>query len=487
MSTESRPTAAHAHHIAAPLCTIIPPYLLQALASSGDRDVAHQARATLRHDTVLRAERAMFGAGVRPAGPASDRPPNGTATAPSMRIHDCRHTRTLPGKPVRGVGDPPTKDITVTQAWDGLRATWDLWQTAYGRNSVDGKGLPLIGSVHYGKGYDNAFWNGAQMVFGDGDGQIFLSFTRSIDVIGHELAHGVTQYTAGLTYQGQSGALNESISDVFGSLVKQRHLGQTATQADWLIGADLLAPGVHGRALRDMANPGTAYDDPRLGRDPQPGHMRDYVTTDADNGGVHINSGIPNRAFVLVARALGGPAWERAGRIWVDTITGNIGADCDFATFARLTVAAATARYAAGSPEVAAVRAAWDAVGVSYAAAPRGGVAPAGRDGGDPAPGPRRVPGPGTEVTVRREGGFAGLVHERTVTLADLPHEDSAAWSTLLAQPEALQAMSEEPSHPDAYCYGIACATPRIAVKIAEPGLPDATRALLERALSDPD
>ena len=125
--------------------------------------------------------------------------------------------------------------------------------------------------------YANAFWDGAQMVFGDGDGEIFGNFTGSIDVTGHELTHGVTQYTANLSYEGQSGALNESISDVFGSLAKQHHRGQSAADADWLIGADIFRPGVSGVALRSLKAPGTAYDDPRLGRDPQPAHMSGYA------------------------------------------------------------------------------------------------------------------------------------------------------------------------------------------------------------------
>ncbi|CAM5676724.1 hypothetical protein SFUMM280S_07534 [Streptomyces fumanus] len=154
------------------------------------------------------------------------------------------------------------------------------------------------------------------MVFGDGDGEIFLDFTIPVDVIGHELVHGVTQYTANLTYFGQPGALNESVSDVFGSLIKQYTLGQSADQADWLIGAGLLAPRVTGVALRSLKAPGTAYDDDVLGKDPQPATMDDYVRTGRDNGGVHINSGIPNHAFYLAATALGGNAWERAGQIW---------------------------------------------------------------------------------------------------------------------------------------------------------------------------
>src|SRR5438045_1918371 len=128
------------------------------------------------------------------------------------------------------------------------------------------------------------------MVCGDGDGALFNRFTIALDVIAHELTHGVTQTEAQLEYRGQSGALNESMSDVFGSLVKQWAGNQTARQADWLIGAGLFTPTVKGAAIRSMKAPGTAYDDPVLGADPQPADMANYVTTRADNGGVHINS-----------------------------------------------------------------------------------------------------------------------------------------------------------------------------------------------------
>src|SRR4029079_10299870 len=135
------------------------------------------------------------------------------------------------------------------------------------------------------------------------------------------LTHGVTQDEAQLVYSNQSGALNESLSDVFGSLIKQFSLNQTADQADWLIGAGLLTKQVKGVALRSMKAPGTAYDDPVLGKDPQPDHMSRFVTTAADRGGVHITSGIPNRAFYLAATAIGGYAWEVAGKIWYTTLT----------------------------------------------------------------------------------------------------------------------------------------------------------------------
>ena len=207
------------------------------------------------------------------------------------------------------------------------------------------------------------------MVFGDGDNQIFTGFTGCLDVIGHELTHGVTGSEANLNYQGQSGALNESISDVFGSLVKQKKLNQTADQADWLIGEGLLAKGIHGVALRSMKAPGTAYDDPMLGKDPQPADMTHYLQTTQDNGGVHINSGIPNRAFYLVAAALGGNAWERAGQIWYDTLLDpRLKQSANFAAFANLTALNAAHRYGSTSNERKAVLDAWHKVGVKTSA-----------------------------------------------------------------------------------------------------------------------
>ena len=203
------------------------------------------------------------------------------------------------------------------------------------------------------------------MVFGDGDGEVFERFTRSVSVIGHELAHGVTQYSAGLAYRNQAGALNESMSDVFGALVEQLVKGQSAAEASWLIGEGLFTAEVEGHALRSMKAPGTAYDDDVLGKDPQPDSMDSYVRTSADNGGVHINSGIPNRAFHLVAESLGGNAWEAPGRIWYDTLTGgSLPATATFTVFARATAATAADLFGAESTEHDAVRQAWETVKV---------------------------------------------------------------------------------------------------------------------------
>ncbi|WP_319053834.1 M4 family metallopeptidase [Streptomyces europaeiscabiei] len=342
-------------------CTVVPPHVLDKLSRAEDPALANAARRTLERDAFERTHRRLT---TVIGAPAIAAPAGAEAGTPHRTIHDARHGTDLPGRKVRGEGEEPGKDATVNRAYAGLGATYELFWKSFERDSIDGNGLPLDATVHYERDYNNAFWNGEQMVFGDGDGEIFLDFTIPIDVIGHELSHGVTQYTANLTYFGQPGALNESMSDVFGALIKQYTLGQTAAEADWLIGAGLLAPRVTGTALRSMRAPGTAYDDDVLGKDPQPATMDGYVRTGRDNGGVHINSGIPNHAFYLAATALGGYAWERAGRIWYDVlIGGELSQQALFVDFATLTVKAAKDRYGQGD-ELTAVLKAWEQVGV---------------------------------------------------------------------------------------------------------------------------
>ncbi len=279
-------------------------------------------------------------------------------------IYTAKNSQRLPGELVRAEREEPTGDAAVDEAYDGLGRTYDLYCQEYDRDSLDGLGLALEATVHYGQDYDNAFWNGEQMVFGDGDGEIFNRFTIAIDVIGHELTHGVTQSESNLLYLAQPGALNESLSDVFGSLVKQ-YPTQTADQADWLIGAGLFTKNVKGEALRSMKAPGTAYDDPVLGKDPQPAHMSDYVRGPRDNFGVHINSGIPNKAFYLAATKIGGFAWERAGLIWYEAMTSPaLGSRARFLDFAALTVDVAAEIYGSNSAEETAVWEAWSEVGL---------------------------------------------------------------------------------------------------------------------------
>ncbi|MCD0502400.1 M4 family metallopeptidase [Bordetella petrii] len=338
---------------------VIPPYMLDRLAQHASPRVRQRAIATLRIEQQERSLRATQG-----VAPAAAQVPQPSARPPGQAdraIHTAANGTDLPGRLVRAEGQPASGDIAVDEAYEYLGATYELFWQVYRRHSIDNAGMLLVGTVHYGDEYDNAFWNGAQMVFGDGDGEVFNRFTIAVDVVGHELCHGVIDHEAGLRYQGQSGALNESLSDVFGSLVKQHHAGQEAGQADWLVGAGLFTQAVNARALRSMSQPGTAYDDPALGKDPQPDHMRDYVDTTEDNGGVHINSGIPNRAFYLAATALGGPAWERTGRVWYDTLRDKrLGANADFATFASLTIEVA----GADGDTQQAIRQAWRQVGV---------------------------------------------------------------------------------------------------------------------------
>ncbi|GAA1946729.1 M4 family metallopeptidase [Microbacterium deminutum] len=342
---------------------IVPPYLLARIAAVQDPELqkaAEAARATLAAPRHYGPARARLQLSIEDG----DTLVAETAPAPDREISDAHGTTTLPGKHVRGEDDPPTGDAAVDEAFDGLGATFDFYWDAFGRNSYDGKGASLPATVHYGQDFDNAFWNGSRMVFGDGDNQIFKGFTGSLSVIAHEVSHGLVEVEGGLDYQGQPGSLNESIADVFGVLAEQHRSGQTVDQASWLVGEGIFTDAVQGRALRSLAAPGTAYDDDVLGKDPQPAHMDGYVVTGDDNGGVHINSGIPNHAFYLVAKALGGHAWERAGLIWYRAITGDLPPTADFATFANATLAAASAEYGEGSKEVDAVRSAWVGVGV---------------------------------------------------------------------------------------------------------------------------
>ena len=285
-------------------------------------------------------------------------------------IYDAKNGSSLPGELVRSEGEAATGDLAVDEAYDGAGATYDLYQEIFERNSIDDNGMKLISVVHYLQGYDNAFWNGEQMVYGDGDedlpagDRLFNRFTIAIDIIAHELTHGVTQYEANLVYRDQPGALNESFSDVFGSLVKQRIKNQAATEADWLIGAGLFTNNVNGDAIRSMKKPGSAYDDPLLGKDPQPSHMDNYVETTSDNGGVHINSGIPNKAFYHVATELGGYSWEKAGKIWYLTLRDKLSATSNFHEAAALTIEAAEELYGKDSVEQQAVRKGWEQVGI---------------------------------------------------------------------------------------------------------------------------
>jgi Zn-dependent metalloprotease len=343
------------------IACIIPPVLLEELARTGADEERDAALRSLSLDATLRLARAHNALVATPVNRATVLQ-SVTAGQPQRTIYDCHGQEPVTNpEAVRAEGDPASDDVTVNEAYDGLGATYSFYWEQFKRDSIDDQGVPLHGWVHYSHNYDNAFWDGEEMVFGDG--KSFDRFTKSLDVIGHELTHGVTEHEARLQYLNQSGALNESISDVFGSLVKQFKLGQTADQADWLIGADIIKPGFPGKALRSMTEPGTAWE-----RDDQPAHMDDYVQTMSDNGGVHTNSGIPNKGFADFALKLGGSSWEKAGRTWYETLRDpRVRPNATFQQFAGRTAATARRLYGAGSPELNALVSCWEAVGVSIA------------------------------------------------------------------------------------------------------------------------
>jgi Zn-dependent metalloprotease len=328
--------------------------MLQRVAERQTGEDGAPARRTLAQMEELALSR-LRGTGDSPAA----------VRASSRRnVYDAGHRQQLPGQLVMSEHRRRVTDIEVNEAYDGAGAMLAFLSDVFDRNSIDDRGMRIDSTVHYGEQFDNAFWNGRQIIFGDGDGIYFNRFTAALEVIGHELAHGITQYASGLGYSGQSGALNEHLSDAFGVMLKQYTLGQTAAQADWLIGAGLFTDRVQGRALRSLAAPGTAYDDPVLGRDPQPAHMRDYQHTSDDNGGVHVNSGIPNHAFYLAATQIGGDTWVLLGQAWYRAAKTHVRHKTTFAQFAAATVLAAGELYGVGGRVQRAVTDAWAEVGL---------------------------------------------------------------------------------------------------------------------------
>jgi len=349
-----------------PLQCIVPPYMLEQLARSSHARVRDHAIAGLSQSAAVRAVRA-FAQNV----PGVMAVPSPAATKNRL-IYDARRRERLPGKLVRKEGDKKSADVAVNEAYDYSGDTYDFFREVFGRNSLDDNGMTLISSVHVGEAdgsgkyqpMDNAFWDGSQMAYGDGDGRIFQRFTRSLDVVAHELTHGLQSFTSNLEYRNQSGALNEHFADVFGVLVRQWRRGETAEKASWLVGSEVLVSAPTRRGIRDMEHPGTAYEgDPDLGTDPQPAHMKNIYTGGADNGGVHLNSGIPNRAFVLTAKALGGNAWETAGRIWFDAML-QLSRRSQFQDMASITaqIAGDTSRF--GRDVKRAVQEGWKKVGL---------------------------------------------------------------------------------------------------------------------------
>ena len=342
------------------ICYFVPPYVQAEVAKNVTGPAAEKSQKTLADDArkrradAITAAAAGAGAGLAPA-------PTGTSR---REVYDSGNTTNQRVTLVRPEGSPETKDADVINAYDNAGLVRVYFKQVLNRDSIDNRALDLVLNVHYATKFNNAFWDGDEMTFGDGDGVIFSGFARSLDVVAHELAHGVTQFASGLVYKNESGALNEHFSDVFGTAITQWVNKETPEEADWLIGDEIMGPDLYGEALRSMRNPGTAYDNPILGKDPQPAHYADRYTGTADNGGVHINSGIPNRAFYLSATELGDTV--TTARIWYHALH-FLKPNSTFAQAAVQVADSARILVKAGVvPKGAAqiVRGAWRAVGV---------------------------------------------------------------------------------------------------------------------------
>jgi Zinc metalloprotease (elastase) len=353
----------HKHHTNSSVRGILPPHILIALAQNGNDAQKRMALQNLSHDQSIRTSRMAHAMLTYRSVP-------GHRTISSdgklcRTVSDAHNSEHIPGDIVRQEGQHPSHDHCVNEAYDGLGWAHAFYMQVFMRNSIDNEGLPLGITVHYGTDYTNAFWNGEHMLCGDGDHALFNRFSCCLEILGHELTHGIVECEARLAYLGQSGALNEHLADVFGCLIKQYAYRQSTEQADWLIGHGLFTDSVHGEALRSLKNPGSAYDDRLLGRDPQPATMERYHHTMEDNGGIHINSGIPNHAFYLAATYIGGYAWERTGRVWYETLTDQrLSATANFHMFAQYTLKHAQRLYDQESREYHAIRQAWEEVGI---------------------------------------------------------------------------------------------------------------------------
>jgi Zn-dependent metalloprotease len=349
-----------------PIHCIIPPYMLTRLMESTNKKIADLAinsnfrsfrffndrsffqKASLHEKTIL---------GVITKQAAKE--------AMQMEVYDCKQKTDL-SRAILLWDSKTNQKITSIAGKNvikGGKASWDFYWQLFSRNSIDNKGLLIKQYVHYDKGLDNAYWDGRRMVYGDGDGLVFTSFTSDIDVIGHELTHGVTENEANLDYENQAGAMNESFSDIFGIMIKQRFNNQDVKKSNWLIGEKVMI-GVK-YALRSMKAPGTGYiNHPELGNDPQPATMDKYQNLpnnqSGDWGGVHINSGIPNFAFYVTAYNMGGYAWEKAGRIWYSVLTDrSLAQNAKFVDVKNLTIVHAEKIFGINSPEVKAVKQGW--------------------------------------------------------------------------------------------------------------------------------
>jgi Zn-dependent metalloprotease len=279
------------------------------------------------------------------------------APAPTVTVYDCKHTQTTPGTPVPNPGS--SADSTAKRTFNETTSVAKFYKDVFNRNSIDNHGMTMMSSIHYGSKFNNALWNGSQMIYGDGDGSIFVDFTNGNDVIGHELTHGVTQHSLQLNYADEAGGLNESISDCFGSMFRQWEAKQDVKHADWLIGHDIMGPTAKARGficLRDMADPAAKHC-----LAPQPTQYS-QITPGMDP---HYSSGPPNLAFYTACKALGGKSWEKIGQVWYQSLTAfGPTPDMTMKPFADRTRQVAQTLYSTTPAVAAAVDQGWKQVGL---------------------------------------------------------------------------------------------------------------------------
>ena len=360
MNSQPHPVCRSADHGYACMCFIIPTSVLDRL--SRDKKLSATERKTFADSAKYEKEwRKLRVARLTHLRAAKAILPSLLAAAPpgptSVGVYDCQQSTTLPGTSVPNPGS--SADATARQAFGETTSVAKFFKEVFLRSSIDNTGMALNSSIHYSVKYNNAFWNGSQMTYGDGDGNIFVDFTKSNDVIGHELTHGVTQHTLALNYANEPGGLNESMSDVFGSMFRQWEANQSVTQADWLIGKDIMGPGAIARGytcLRDVSKPAGSHC-----LAPQPTKYSQYHT----GMDPHESSGIPNLAFYRAAMAIGGKSWEKAGRIWYQALTG-VGPKptMKMGAFAQATRSLAGGLFPSEPAVKAAVDKAWTAVGL---------------------------------------------------------------------------------------------------------------------------
>ena len=281
-------------------CSIVPPEILKELAKRGSQASKKTLNDTFRVQekrnhilNQLLVEKIAVGNGDR-------------------FIYDSMNQNVQRLNLILAEGDPASNDQTANSAYQLSGYVRDYYRQTFNLNSINGQGMSIISNIHFQQSYNNAFWDGDEMTYGDGDLVEFKNFASAMDVVAHELTHGITQFTANLEYYSQAGALNEHFSDAFGTIIKQKYLNQDMQSADWLIGDQVVTEKFPGKALRSMKEPGTANE-----YDTQPAHMDHYYSGPGDNQGVHQNSGIPNKAFYLACQGIG---IDDCAKIWYQTL-----------------------------------------------------------------------------------------------------------------------------------------------------------------------